>query len=93
MARPAPQVTLSLQHDKELRSLVSRRTTAQGLATRARIVLACSEGLQNKQVAERLGVNKSTVGKWRNRFIDSGLDGLYDEPRPGHPTKDYRRAG
>lgn len=87
MPRPTPQVTLSPQQDKELRSLVSRRTTAQGLATRARIVLACSEGLQNKQVAERLGVNKSTVGKWRNRFINSGLDGLYDEPRPGTPRK------
>ncbi len=87
MPRPTPQVILSSQQDKELRSLVSRRTTAQGLATRARIVLACSEGLQNKQVAEVLGVNKSTVGKWRHRFIESGLDGLYDEPRPGTPRK------
>lgn len=85
MSRTASPVTLSREQDKELRSLVSRRKTAQGLAMRARIVLSCAEGLENQQVAIDLGVNKSTVGKWRRRFIDAGVDGLYDEPRPGTP--------
>ena len=85
MPRTAPQVTLSSGQGKELLSLVSRRTTAQGLAIRARIVLACAEGLENQQVAIDLGVNKSTVGKWRHRFIEAGVDGLYDELRPGTP--------
>jgi len=85
MARPIPHFTLSPEQSRELQSLVSRRATAQGLAMRARIVLSCSEGLPNKQVALDLGVNQVTVGKWRRRFIEAGIDGLYDEPRPGAP--------
>ena len=64
-----------------------RRKTAQGLATRAATVLACAEGLDNKGVAERLHVSPATVGKWRSRFVESRLEGLLDEPRPGTPRK------
>ena len=85
MPRIADPVTLSSDQMKALQVLVSRRTTAQGLAKRARIVLACAEGLQNKEVASRLGVDKGTVGTWRRRFIEHGIEGLYDEPRPGAP--------
>jgi transposase len=57
------------------------------LALRARIVLACASGLSNKAVATRERVSVQTVGKWRRRFIERGLDGLLDEPRPGVPRK------
>ncbi len=69
----------------ELRSLASRRKTAQALALRARIVLACAQGSQNKDVAAALGLERSTVGKWRRRFLEQGIDGLHDEPRSGAP--------
>ncbi|MBX3656790.1 MAG: IS630 family transposase, partial [Ramlibacter sp.] len=69
----------------ELTSLASRRTTAQALALRARIVLGCAEGAQNKDVAARLGVSENTVGKWRRRFAEHRLEGLRDEPRSGTP--------
>jgi transposase len=69
----------------ELTSLASRRSTAQGLALRARIILACAEGEQSKAVAARLGIDPDTVGKWRRRFAEHRLDGLWDEPRSGTP--------
>jgi transposase len=62
-----------------------RRKTAQAVALRARIVLGCAAGLSNQAVAARERVTPPTVGKWRRRFAERGLDGLLDEPRPGVP--------
>jgi transposase len=53
------------------------------LALRCRIVLACAEGASNQAVAERLGISRPTVTKWRSRFVARRLEGLADEPRPG----------
>jgi len=57
----------------ELTSLASRRSTAQALAPRARIVLACAVGEQSKVVAARLAVDPDTVGKCRRRFTEHRL--------------------
>jgi transposase len=70
-----------------LQEWTRRRSTAQALALRARIVLACAEGQDNIDVAEQLGVTHQTVGKWRQRFVERRLDGLLDEPRPGGPRR------
>jgi transposase len=78
-------LVLSETERSELKSLAARRNTAQALALRARIVLGCAEGHQNKEVAARLQVDKATVGKWRRRFVEQRLDGLQDEPRSGAP--------
>jgi transposase len=69
----------------ELTSLASRRSTAQALALRARIILACAEGEQSKVVAARLAIDPDTVSKWRLRFAEHRLEGLLDEPRSGTP--------
>jgi transposase len=72
---------------RELERLVSRPSTAQAMAQRARIVLECESGKSNSQVAQELGVTRVTVGKWRRRFVENRVDGLFDEPRPGAPRK------
>jgi transposase len=51
------------------------------------VVLASADGLDNKSVARKLRVSLGMVGKWRSRFLESRLEGLYDEPRPGAPRK------
>ncbi len=62
-----------------------RHKSSQALALRSRIILGCAQGLSNKAVAEHEGVSQPTVGKWRARFVESRLDGLVDDPRPGRP--------
>jgi transposase len=84
-----PKAALSLTQDQRcaLQNWARRPKTAQALAMRARIILACAEGQPNKVVAKHVGVTQQTVSKWRTRFISKGLEGLWDEPRPGTPRK------
>ena len=70
---------------EQLEAWARRRTSAQALAERSRIVLAAAEGLKNTEIAERLGVHRGTAAQWRSRFVEDRLDGLLDEPRPGRP--------
>jgi len=85
IGRPKAAVVLDEDDRDTLERWARRPTTAQALALRSRIVLACAEGGSDVEVAERLGVNRGTVGRWRRRFLERGLDGLHDEPRPGGP--------
>src|SRR5215470_18655640 len=83
--RPKRIVELAREQREELIRWTNRPTTAQALALRARIVLACADGGDDVTIAERLGIGRDTVGRWRRRFIEHGTDGLLDEPRPGAP--------
>ena len=72
---------------RELLRLTKRSRVNRELAFRARLVLACADGESNTLVARQHRTTNQTVGKWRTRFIESRLDGLYDEPRAGAPRK------
>jgi transposase len=85
--RPITPLVLSEPQRQTLLSWTRRRNSAQALALRARIALACASGKSNTEVAHSLGCSLPTVGKWRARFVRTGVDGLLDEPRPGAPRK------
>jgi transposase len=80
-------VAIELSDDErvQLEAWTRRRTSAQALAQRSRIVLLAADGLKNTEVAERVGVSRATAAIWRSRFAERRLDGLLDEPRPGRP--------
>src|ERR1051325_5158642 len=94
--RPKAELELTEAEQETLESWTRRRTSAQALAQRARIVLLCASGKSNSEVASELKVSKGMVGKWRNRFVAKRGDGLLDEPRPGAPRtigdKDVERV-
>ena len=93
----APELLVELDVREDLRSgrepfsliMAARQRVPEGgaLSVRARIVLLAAEGWTNGAIAESLGIDKHTAGKWRNRFAAARLDGLHDEPRPGRPGR------
>ena len=85
--RPLVSFPLGAEQREQLQAWSRRAKTAQALALRSRIVLLAADGLSNTEIARRQGCSLPTAGKWRQRFLDGGLDGLLDEPRPGTPRK------
>ena len=86
--RPHKAVLTVAGEDHEvLRRWTTRPRSSNGLAQRARIVLRCGEGAASREVARELRVTEQTVGKWRKRYIERGVAGLLDEPRPGAPRR------
>src|SRR5436309_8632522 len=85
--RPTAELVVTGEEREALERWVRRPKTAQALAQRARIVLACASGQLNGMVADRERVTRQTVGRWRARFVTKRLDGLLDEPRPGAPRR------
>jgi transposase len=79
------EVVVSVEEREVLERWARRPSSAQALAFRCRVVLAAAEGRSSVEIAAELGCDRSTVGKWRVRFAERGLDGLHDEPRPGKP--------
>ncbi len=86
MPSPVPtRIVLSDEERAQLEAWERRRSSAQALALRSRIVLAAAEGPNNTEIAERLGISRNMAMTWRARFAEHRLDGLLDEPRPGRP--------
>jgi putative transposase len=85
LGRPIPLVELSEGVRTDLESIANSRSLPHALVRRAKIVLMAADGTNNTTIAEKLGLSNPTVGIWRKRFLDQGIMGLYDEPRPGTP--------
>ena len=93
LGRPKTTLKLSDEERLQLSTMAKSRTLPHSLVARAKVVLRSAEGETNTQIAERLQWTKATVGKWRKRFIDRRLAGLYDELRSGRPrTIDEERV-
>ncbi len=84
--RPTVEITLSDSERETVERWARRPKSAQSLALRCRIVLLCADGLTNNEVADQVGVDRTTVSKWRRRFAARRLEGLADDPRPGVPS-------
>lgn len=85
MGRPKAELVLTPDEQAQLQSLARSRSLPAALTMRAKVILACVAGAANSEVARRLAITNATVGKWRRRFIERRLNGLYDELRPGKP--------
>ena len=83
--RPAQPIDLSQDVKTQLQSIARSRSLPYGLVRRAQIILMAAEGLTNKTIAQRIDLSAAVVGMWRKRFVQQGLMGLYDEPKPGGP--------
>ena len=85
LGRPMPPLVLSDDEVQQLQALASSRSLPHSIVQLAQIVLACGAGETNTAIAKRMGLSGMTVGKWRKRYRELGLEGLHDELRPGRP--------
>lgn len=86
MGKQIRRIELSASERSELESIVSKRTSPQQMVQRAKIILFTAEGVSVEKIVQRLSTTKSTVRKWKERFLESGIDGLTDQARPGRST-------
>src|SRR5580698_7323198 len=85
IGRPKADLVLSEEEHVQLSGMARSRTLPHALVARAKVVLWSAEGVSNTEIASRLQWTKATVGKWRRRFMERRVPGIYDELRPGRP--------
>src|SRR5256885_1953703 len=86
--RPKSSLVLSTEERNELERLTRRARVNRHVAFRAKVVLGCADGsISSSEVARRCRTSNQTVCKWRKRFVEHRIEGLYDEPRVGAPRK------
>ena len=85
VGRPMSPLVLDEVEAQQLQALANSRSLPHSIVQRAQIVLACGTGETNTAIAKRMGLTGMTVGKWRKRYLEQGLEGLHDELRSGRP--------
>jgi transposase len=84
--KPKP-IHLKAEQRAELERLTRRNRVNRGLAFRARVILMSADGIPGLRIAKKLRSTNQTICRWRKRFLDGGIDALYDESKPGTPRK------
>jgi len=86
--RVAPTIELTDEQEGELTRLARSKRTSVRLAQRAQIVLLAAKGLQNKNIAQQLGIGRVQVARWRERYLECGVQGIErDLPRGAPPVR------
>lgn len=86
MPRESPHVIVLTRTERHaLEKRAREYTLPYRDVVRAKIVLMAADGLENKEIAERLSLSRAKVSQWRKRFCHERLGGLEDRPRPGRP--------
>ncbi len=82
--RVAPAIAVDTEQEKALRKVARSNTASVRFARRAQIVLMASDGHDNTHIAQKLGIGRIQVGRWRDRFLEDGIPGIrQDLPRGG----------
>jgi len=86
MARPARKFEDTPEARRELEAILRGRKQKSGLHLRARIVLQCMDGWKVADIAKANTVSMTTVMRWKNRYLEAGIDGLEEHARSGRPA-------
>ena len=94
MPRRSPfSIELSPQERSTLEATSRRYTAPYRDVVRARIVLLAADGVENKEIGQRLELPVQIVTKWRKRFFEERLPGLAERSRTGRPPAFPPRTG
>jgi transposase len=85
MLGPVAMISLTPAQRQQLTRWAHAATTPQRLARRARIILGSAAGLGSRRLAQQERISRTTVQRWRARFLAAGCDALQDRPRRGRP--------
>lgn len=80
-------ISLSLNEKDALQKVARKYTLPYFKVVRAKAILLAADGLENKQIGEKLDLPREVVSKWRKRFFEKRLNGLQDRPRRGRPSR------
>jgi transposase len=86
MARFAGMIVLTPSQQQQLTAWARAAKTPQRLARRARVILGSAAGLGSRRLARQEQMSRTTVQRWRARFLAAGCDGFRDRPRRGRPS-------
>lgn len=83
MARKGQQLSLNEDDYKTLVATSRAHSAGHRAVMRSRILLMLNDGYSYDSIKAELKVGREAIAKWKKRYLELGLDGLKDAPRPG----------